>query len=116
MNGCSDEIKKKASTELPTMKTEWQSNSNQLTPEQPVTLSWTNKDNVTFKINFTVDQNYMFEVNQEIQNDSDKTLEPFPTIIWKDNRFRPKVKNLKGRRYVYLDDYLKRRSNNLSYQ
>jgi len=43
--------------------------------------------------------------------DSDKTLEPFPTIIWGDNRFRPKVKNVKGRRYIYFDDYLKRRSN-----
>ena len=43
--------------------------------------------------------------------DGTKTLEYFPTAIWGGKRFRPKVKNLKGRRYVYFDDYLKRRSN-----
>ena len=51
------------------------------------------------------------EAYAEAIKDSDKTLEPFPTIIWDDDRFRPKVKNLKGRRYIYFDDYLKRRSN-----
>ena len=40
-----------------------------------------------------------------------KTLEYFPTVIWSEKRFRPKVKNLKGRRYVYFDEYLKRRTN-----
>ena len=43
--------------------------------------------------------------------DDTKTLEYFPTAIWAGKRYRPKVKNLEGKRYIYFDDYLKRRSN-----
>ena len=42
---------------------------------------------------------------------TDKTLENFPTLIWGDKRYRPKSKPLKTNPdYVYLDDYLKRRT------
>jgi len=67
----------KINTELPGIDTQWQSNSSELTPEKPVTLYWVNNDNITFKINFKVDENYMFSVSQEIENNSNKSLNIF---------------------------------------
>ena len=34
--------------ELPNLETNWLTNSSTLTPNSPVSLSWTNKENVTF--------------------------------------------------------------------
>ncbi len=65
-------------TPLPDLNSEWNTTSTSLTPNSPITLNWTNKDNITFKIRFEVDENYLFQVTQEIENNSTKTLEVFP--------------------------------------
>ena len=64
--------------ELPNIDTKWKTNSKLLSSSSPVTLYWTNNDNITFKIHFEVDDDYMFQVNQEIVNKSAKTIEVFP--------------------------------------
>ena len=64
--------------ELPNLDTQWKTTSKLLSPSSPVTLYWTNNDNITFKIHFEVDEDYMFQVNQEIENKSTKTIEVFP--------------------------------------
>ncbi|MBU6140740.1 MAG: membrane protein insertase YidC [Proteobacteria bacterium] len=56
--------------ELPNPDTIWKSDSEKLTPENPVTLSWRNKQNVAFFIKLTLDENYMFSVTQSIKNNS----------------------------------------------
>ena len=63
---------------LPTLDTQWEANSSSLGPGEPVTLSWTNDQKITFKIHFSVDKNYLFNVTQEIENDSSTTIEVFP--------------------------------------
>ena len=42
--------------ELPDLNTEWNASSTSLTPNSPITLFWTNKDNVTFKTHFEIDE------------------------------------------------------------
>ena len=64
--------------DLPNLNTEWQSNNSVLSPSNPVSLIWTNNQNVTFKINYSVDEEYMFTITQEIINNSNKTIEVFP--------------------------------------
>ena len=69
---------KETKIDLPNLDTEWQSDSLNLTPTNPVSLTWTNKQNITFKLNYTIDDEYMFSITQEIINNSNKTVEVFP--------------------------------------
>ena len=69
---------KDTTIDLPNLETEWQSDSFNLTPTNPVSLSWTNKQNITFKVNYKIDDEYMFSITQEIINNSNKTVEVFP--------------------------------------
>ena len=68
----------KSNLELPDANTIWRTNSKMLSPESPVTLYWTSKDNIIYKIHFKIDDQYMFEINQEIENNSNESLEVFP--------------------------------------
>ena len=60
--------------EFPNLNTTWKTTSKLLSPSTPVTLYWTNKDNITFKIHYEVDDDYMFQINQEIENNSNKII------------------------------------------
>ena len=71
-------IKNDNSIELPTLETNWTTNSSTLNSENIVTLTWKNNQNVTFKITYELDKNYMFSIKQEIINESDQNLELFP--------------------------------------
>ena len=64
--------------DLPNLETEWISDSSILTPENPVSLTWTNEQNVTFKVNYSIDDEYMFTIKQEIINKGNDTLQVFP--------------------------------------
>jgi YidC/Oxa1 family membrane protein insertase len=69
---------KNSNIELPNLETNWKTNSTTLSPSSPVTLSWTNNKNITFKINYQVDDEYMFTITQEIENNSGEDIEVFP--------------------------------------
>ncbi len=64
--------------DLPNLDTVWETNSTSLTTEKPVTLSWTNKQNITFKVSYSIDEDYMFNITQEIINNSNSSIELFP--------------------------------------
>ena len=64
--------------DLPNLNTEWQADNSVLSPSNPVSLVWTNNQGVTFKINYSVDEEYMFTITQEIINNSNKAIEVFP--------------------------------------
>ena len=63
---------------MPNSNTIWQTTSNKLTPSSPVTLFSTNENNITYKIHYSIDNDYMFDITQEIENKSQKSLEVFP--------------------------------------
>ncbi len=69
---------KNTSVDLPNLETEWRSDSSNLTPENPVSLTWTNKQNLTFRINYSIDNEYMFSITQEIINNGKDTFQLFP--------------------------------------
>ncbi len=60
--------------EIPNSKTIWEiEGSNKLTPGSPVKLIWTNNDNIKFEKKISIDNQYLFTVDQTIINNSDKT-------------------------------------------
>ena len=54
--------------QLPNLETIWKTDSTILTQENSIRLSWTNDNNITFIKNFSVDENYMFSISQEVIN------------------------------------------------
>jgi YidC/Oxa1 family membrane protein insertase len=63
---------------LPDATTVWQANTQVLTPDQPVTLSWNNGQGLRFEMVYSIDRNYMFTVTQRVVNDSGKPVTALP--------------------------------------
>ena len=53
---------------VPTDDTVWTADGTQLTPETPVTLSWSNETGQTYAITYSVDANYLFTAEQSVTN------------------------------------------------
>jgi YidC/Oxa1 family membrane protein insertase len=68
--------------EIPNSNTLWQSDNAKLTPKNPITLSWKNSQNIEFQIKISLDENYLFTINQKIINNSLESinLAPFGRI------------------------------------
>ncbi|QHI95346.1 membrane protein insertase YidC [Aristophania vespae] len=71
-----------SAVKLPTLNTVWSTQSEQLTPEHPVTLSWDNGEGVEFLIHLKLDEHFLFTVQQEVKNHSQKaiSLRPFQRV------------------------------------
>ena len=68
-----------AQQELPGPDTEWAVESGRrLTPGTPLVLRWENSHGSVFRIIFSIDDAYMFSINQSVENRSDAELELFP--------------------------------------
>ena len=64
---------------LPNSKTQWSVKGNsKLSPKNPVTLVWKNKQNLEFQKIFKIDDKFLFTVNQKIINGSDKVFNFYP--------------------------------------
>ncbi len=74
---------------VPDDNTLWQG-SGTVRPGAPVTLSWNNGQGLTFRLTFSIDDNYMFDVHQEVVNDSGQQVTLYP---WSRIRraYEPKV-------------------------
>ncbi len=60
--------------EIPNSKTIWKiEGNNKLAPNSPVKLVWTNDDGIKFEKKISIDNQYLFTINQTIINNSDKT-------------------------------------------
>ena len=70
--------------DLPNSKTVWKIDGNKkLTPTQPVTLFWQNKQGIKFEKIIEIDDKFLFTINQKITNNSDRiyNLYPYGQII-----------------------------------
>jgi YidC/Oxa1 family membrane protein insertase len=63
---------------LPDNDTVWAASSETLTPATPMTLSWDNGAGLTFQIELSVDDNYMFSVRQTVKNTTGREVKLFP--------------------------------------
>lgn len=60
---------------VPNDATVWAASNPTLTPDSPVTLSWTNSENVTFNLIISVDEHFMFDIEQSVENNSGVQIE-----------------------------------------
>jgi YidC/Oxa1 family membrane protein insertase len=65
--------------DLPNSKTEWSIVGNsKLTPNNPVTLKWTNNKQITFIKTIELDENFLFKINQQIKNNGNNNYDFYP--------------------------------------
>lgn len=63
---------------LPGPDTQWTADSETLTPDHPVTLSWDNGQGLVFTRKIAVDDGYMFTVTEKVENKSGAAVTLFP--------------------------------------
>ena len=63
---------------LPDNDTLWTSSGGTLSAGHPITLSWDNGAGLTFRITLSVDDDYMFDVQQSVTNATDTPVKLFP--------------------------------------
>ncbi len=79
--------------DLPNSKTLWKIEGNRkLTPNSSIKLSWKNNQNIKFIKEISIDNQYLFDIKQTIENNSNKTYNfyPYGQII---RNIAPKVTN-----------------------
>ena len=64
--------------ETPKPDTVWQANNKKLTPKNPVILSWKNAKNIEFQLKISIDENYLFTIQQKIINNSFENIAVAP--------------------------------------
>ena len=65
--------------DLQNNKTEWSTVGNsKLTPNNPVTLKWTNDKQITFLKTIELDEKFLFKVKQQIKNDGNNKYDFYP--------------------------------------
>jgi YidC/Oxa1 family membrane protein insertase len=67
-----------STVKLPNSDTVWTASETQLTDAHPVTLSWDNGAGLTFQIVVSIDQHYMFTVDQTVRNATGAPVKLFP--------------------------------------
>ena len=63
---------------LPDNDTVWTASADTLSTGDPVALSWDNGAGLTFQITLSIDDDYMFAVQQSVKNATDQTVKLFP--------------------------------------
>ncbi|MEM1132148.1 MAG: membrane protein insertase YidC [Pseudomonadota bacterium] len=66
----------------PTSETVWSADGETLTPDTPVTLSWTNATGQSFSIRYSIDENYLITATQSFTNSGEApvTLQPISYV------------------------------------
>ena len=65
--------------DIPNSKTVWKiKGNNKLTPNTPIKLIWSNNQNIKFKKEISIDNQYLLTVKQTIINSSEKTYNFYP--------------------------------------
>ena len=65
-------------SQVPDQNSLWNADKNSFTAGEAVTLRWTNNANVTFILTISLDEHYMFQINQRVENMSGTTVSVTP--------------------------------------
>lgn len=65
-------------TKVPDQRTLWESDKPALGAGETVRLKWQNDNNVTFILAITLDENYMFSIEQQVENRSGQEISVMP--------------------------------------
>ncbi|MDA8710885.1 membrane protein insertase YidC [Alphaproteobacteria bacterium] len=64
--------------ELPDNKSVWKADKSSIGMNDPVKLTWQNSQNITFEKIITLDEHYLFSVDQRVINNSGKSFDLYP--------------------------------------
>jgi len=67
--------------QVPNKQTQWSADKQILQANNPVTLTWDNNGGQTFTKVITLDDNYMFTVDQSVRNNSGKAITLYPFAL-----------------------------------
>ncbi len=67
-----------SSVKVPDNDTLWTASDRELTAAHPVTLSWNNGEGLTFELALSIDDNYMFSVEQRVHNEGGAPVQLVP--------------------------------------
>lgn len=67
-----------SSLRMPDHNTVWTVRSGELTPETPVVLEWNNGQGLKFIRKISLDADYMFNIQQDVENDTGRTVTLYP--------------------------------------
>lgn len=74
-------VSQDANIKVPNSNTIWKTKQSVLSPETPVVLEWDNGQGLRFIRRISVDNNYMFKVQQDVENNSDKDVTLYPYAL-----------------------------------
>ncbi len=66
---------------LPNSNTLWKVNGKKLTPETPITMEWNNGQGLKFIRKISLDKDYMFQIEQLVENNSGKSVALYPYAL-----------------------------------
>ncbi|MDB0031658.1 membrane protein insertase YidC [Alphaproteobacteria bacterium] len=64
--------------ELPNNKSVWKADKSSIGMNDPVKITWQNSQNITFEKIITLDEHYLFSVDQRVINNSGKSFDLYP--------------------------------------
>jgi YidC/Oxa1 family membrane protein insertase len=67
-----------SNVKLPDNNTLWRTTNTELTVNSPLVLTWDNGEGLVFTRTYSVDQNYLFTVDQQVQNNGNDAVTLFP--------------------------------------
>lgn len=69
------------SIELPSANSLWQSDDTELSRSKPIYLTWSNAEGIKIIRKISLDENYLFTIEDTIENESNKEIEVFPYAL-----------------------------------
>ena len=67
-------ISNDSNLEMPKPDTLWTADNSKLTTKNPLNLTWQNSQNIEFKIKISLDENYLFTIEQSVNNKSSNNI------------------------------------------
>ncbi len=79
---------------VPSKKSIWKVNGNKvLSNNEPVVLEWNNDEGIIFKKRIELDNKYLFKITQEVQNNTNQTIDLYPYAQISRNRIPDYIQN-----------------------
>tara|TARA_B100001559_G_C16484152_1_gene615174 strand:- start:220 stop:1902 length:1683 start_codon:yes stop_codon:yes gene_type:complete len=79
---------------VPTKNSTWQIvGNNVLTENQPINLIWDNKEGIIFKRKIELDDKYLFKIRQEVQNNTNNSIDLYPYAQLTRNKIPDDIQN-----------------------